>query len=75
SLGANFTLTSFNNITYETVFRPAAATPSAGRIFTYDPAVDTNGIRIGLGFVSGTNPGYTPTDIVIGIEGQIVNLG
>jgi hypothetical protein len=61
--------------TYEAIIRNSAPQIVGGRIFTYDPAVHTSGFRVGIGMTGGTNAGYAPTDIIFGIEGQIVSLG
>jgi hypothetical protein len=63
-----------NGITFETVIRTSISTVTAGRIFHYDPAVDTGGIRVGVGMISGTNPGYTALDVMFGVEGQIIQF-
>jgi hypothetical protein len=76
NMGSSLNISQLNNANYETIIRSTVtATAVTGRIFYYDPAVDTNGIRVGIGVGSGTNPGYPPTSIWFGIEGQIVHLG
>jgi hypothetical protein len=56
------------NVAEPTLVKAAGGT---NRLLSYDP-VNGNGIRIGFGMTGGTNAGFPPVSLFIGIEGQIL---
>jgi hypothetical protein len=56
------------NVAEPTLVKSAGGT---NRLLSYDPA-SGNGIRIGFGMTGGTNAGFPPVSLFIGIEGQIL---